>query len=299
MKTRMRRTLWSAAALAALLGSGIAAALVAAEAKRHRRVDVSAAAIAIPGDAAAIARGEYLFKSRACIDCHGVDGAGRRFVDDGGLVLQGPKIGPGAGSVTADYRADDWVRAIRHGVKRNGEPAMMMPSEDYNRLTDADLGALVAYLKQLPDARGGGAVLELPLPMRALYGVGVMKDAAAKIDHALPPSKPVPEGATIEHGAYVASLCQGCHGPNLSGGAIPGAPPAWPAAANLTPGEGSAMRRYADQQAFARMMRSGQRGDGRTIGVMPFEAFAHMNDVDLRGLYVYLQSLPPRAAGGR
>ncbi len=299
MKTWIRRTLWSAAGLAALAGCGIAAATFSGEAKRHRKVEVAAAAVPIGSDAATIARGEYLFKSRGCTDCHGSDAAGRRFINDGGLLLQGPKIGPGAGSVTTHYRAEDWVRAVRHGVKPNGEPALFMPSEDYNRLTDADLGALVAYLRQVPDARGGSAVIELPLPIRVLYGLGLIQDAAAKIDHARAPQAPVPEGATIQHGGYVANLCVGCHGDHLSGGRIPGAPPAWPAAANLTPGEGSVMPRYADVQAFMQMMRSGHRPDGSSIAVMPFEAFGHMSEVDLRGLHVYLRSLAPRVAGGR
>ena len=39
---------------------------------------------------------------------------------------------------------------------------MIMPSEDYNRLTDADLASLVAYVRQLPSVAGDGALLELP-----------------------------------------------------------------------------------------------------------------------------------------
>ena len=50
-------------------------------------------------------------------------------------------IGQGPGSVTAAYRVEDWVRAVRHGVKPDGRPIRIMPSEDYNRMTDADLGA--------------------------------------------------------------------------------------------------------------------------------------------------------------
>lgn len=299
MKKWMRRTLWSAAALAVFAGCGIAAAIVAAEVKRHRTVDVTVAAVPVLADAASVARGEYLYQSRACMDCHGQNAAGRRFVEDGGMVIQGPKIGPGAGSVTAAYRSEDWVRAIRHGLKPGGEPLFAMPSEDYNRLTDADLGALIAYLKQVPDAPGGAAVIQLPLPVRALYGVGLIQDAAAKIDHRRAPQAPVPEGATAEHGGYVANLCLGCHGGQLSGGRIPGAPPAWPAAPNLTPGKESVLPRYAKEQDFVQMMRTGRRPDGSAIAVMPFEAFGRMNDADLRGLYAYLQTLPPRDAGGR
>jgi hypothetical protein len=41
-----------------------------------------------------------------------------------------PNITPGPGNVVARYSADDWVRTLRHGVKLNGRPAIVMPSED-------------------------------------------------------------------------------------------------------------------------------------------------------------------------
>jgi mono/diheme cytochrome c family protein len=299
MKPWLRRTLCGTAAVLALASTGLAGALVAGKAKRQRKVLVTLASLSLPTDAAALARGDYLFKSRGCTDCHGGNGAGRRFVDDGGMVLQGPKIGPGAGSVTSNYKPADWVRAVRHGVKPSGQPLFCMPSEDYNRLTHADLGALVAHIQQLPDVPGGAAVIELPLPVRVMYGAGLMQDAAAKIDHSQPPQTPVPEGVTVEHGGYVANLCMGCHGATLSGGKIPGAPPAWPAAAKLTPGEGSVLPRYADVQGFMQMMRSGRRPDGSAIAVMPFEALAQMNEVDLRAIHAYLLALPAPAAVGR
>jgi mono/diheme cytochrome c family protein len=299
MKPWIRRTLWGSTAVLALASTGLAGALVAANVKRQRSVPVTVASVSIPTDAASLARGGYLFRSRGCTDCHGSQGAGRRFVDDGGMVLQGPKIGPGAGSVATNYRPEDWDRAVRHGIKPSGQPLFGMPSEDYNRMSNADLGALVAHLQQLPDVPGGAAVIELPLPVRVMYGAGLMQDAAAKIDHSLPPQTPVPEGLTVEHGGYVANLCMGCHGATLSGGKVPGAPPAWPAAANLTPGEGSVLPRYANAQVFMQMMRSGRRPDGSAIAVMPFEALAQMNEVDLRALHAYLLALPARAAGGR
>ena len=46
------------------------------------------------------------------------------------------------------------------------------------------------------------------------------------------------------------------------GGRIPGAPPDWPAAPNLTPGEGTALVRYGDADALLRLFRTGQRPDG-------------------------------------
>jgi len=290
--------------LLGLAGTAVAAVVIAAqvgERKALRRIDVSVAPVALRDDAAGLERGRYLFRSRGCADCHGVDGSGRDVVDDGkGLLVHAPNITPAPGSPTVVYGTDDWQRTIRHGVAPGGRPLMIMPSEDYNRLTDADLGALVAYLKQMPPALGGGAVIHLPLPLKALYGVGLIRDAAEKIDHTLPPGEPVPEAITPAHGAYVANACIGCHGKHLAGGRIPGAPPEWPAAANLTPGEGTAMARYANDDAFVAMMRSGKRPDGSAVStVMPFAALGAMNDTDLRALYLHLQGLSPRPAGSR
>lgn len=219
------------------------------------------------------------------------------FVDEAGLRLAGPGIAGGSGSATAAYAPADWVRSIRHGVSPQGRPLMIMPSEDYNRLTDDDLASLVAYVRSLAPVAGQAAVVELPLPARLLYGFGLMGDAASRIDHARPPSTPVPEGVTPAHGEYVASMCIGCHGAGLAGGRIPGAPPDWPPAANLTPGKDGAMVRYPDADSLMRMFRTGRRPDGTPVRVMPFESLREMNETDVRALHLYLESLPARAPG--
>ena len=292
---------WTSGAIAVLGLLAMGAAVVGqqlAERKRMRQISVPVAALAYVSDAPALARGKYLFESRGCVDCHGADGAGRSFVNDGkGTHIAGPNITPAG--VVAKYQPVDWVRTIRHGVKPDGRPAMVMPSEDYNRFTDVDLAALVAHVRSLAPVKGGGkAVVELPLPAWVMYGFDVIPDAAQRINHVLPPAQPVPQGVTVAHGAYVANMCLGCHGATLSGGKIPGGPPDWPAAANLTPGEGSAMVRYRNVGAFVSMMRSGKRPDGSAIQVMPFGSISKMDDVDLPALYAYLQTLAPHPAGG-
>ncbi|MEO7851918.1 MAG: cytochrome c [Rubrivivax sp.] len=299
MKTWLRRSLWSVGTLVAVGAATIAAGLFMAERKMQRNVVVDVRALPLPTDAVAIERGRYLFASRGCAECHGANGGGRTFIDEDGLRVAGAHISPGPGSVTAGYAAADWVRTIRHGVKPDGRPVMIMPSEDYNRFTDADVGALVAYVQQMPAVEGGAAVVQLPPPVRLMYAFGLVQDAAEKIDHRLPAQQPVAEGPGVEHGRYVANMCLGCHGDGLSGGKIPGTPPSWPAAANLTPGEGSVMPAYADEQAFVRLMRSGKRADGSAVTVMPFESLAQMSDVDLRALHAFLLTVPPRPAGGR
>ncbi|MBX3607074.1 MAG: c-type cytochrome [Piscinibacter sp.] len=301
MRTWIIRIVFALVALLACAALGAVALASYGERKARRHVELTVAAVAIPTEATAIERGRYLFRSRGCADCHGIDGTGHDVVNDGkGLHVRAPAITPHPDNAVARYADVDWVRTIRHGVAPGGRPLLIMPSEDYNRFTDADVGALIAYLRQLPPLPGAGALIELPLPVRALYGAGVIRDAAAKIDHSRPPSVPVPEAVTPEHGAYVANTCIGCHGAGLAGGRIPGAPPDWPAAANLTPGSGSAMTTYADVQAFVSMMRSGRRPDGSAVSpVMPFAALKEMNDTDLQALYLHLKRLPPRDGGTR
>ncbi len=291
---------WSAAVIGGVVVVAAAAGAVGwqmGEHKMARRVDIAVAAVPYASDAQSLARGKYLFESRGCAECHGAKGEGRTFVESKGMHLAGPDI-TSAGA-PAKYQPMDWVRTIRHGVKPNGTPVMIMPSEDYNRFTDQDVAAVVAYARSLPPQGGRAAVIDLPPPVRILYGFGAIRDAAAKIDHQLPPAQPVAVGVNAQHGAYVANMCIGCHGEHLSGGKIAGGPPDWPPAANLTPGQGSAMARYPDAAAFQAMFRSGKRSDGTAIQVMPFESLAKMSDVDTQALYTYLKTVPARPEGGR
>jgi mono/diheme cytochrome c family protein len=298
--TLLRYGFFTLAGLTVVAVATLGYALVHADHKSRRQVAVKISAVTVPDDAAALVRGRYLFLSRGCIDCHGSAGGGKVVIDDGkGLRVRGPNIAQGSPTI-AHYRAEDWVRAIRHGVKPDGRPALIMPSEDYNRLSDEDTGALIAHLQGLPPTDGGPAEVQLSLPFKALYGLGLIQDAAEKIDHSLPPSPPMASTVSIANGAYVASMCIGCHGPGFSGGKIPGTPPDWPAAANLTPGPDSAMPRYRNAEQFALMMRSGQRPDGSTISaVMPFTALKELDDTDLHAMYAYLQTLPARPGGQR
>ena len=270
------------------------------ERKMQRTIKVAVAPLIVSASSARLEQGRYLYATRGCADCHGANGAGKELMRSGAMVVDSPNITSGANSATSAYVGADWVRTLRHGVKPSGRPVMIMPSEDYNRLTDNDVAAIIAYVLQLPPAPGKRAVVQLPVAVKVLYAFGHVKDAAEMIDHSLPPQLPVEAAISVTHGAYVANSCIGCHGANMSGGKIPGAPPEWPAPANLTPGSGSVMAQYREPEAFMAMLRSGKRPDGSAISnVMPFGSLKEMNEVDMRALHRYLQTLPPRAAGGR
>jgi mono/diheme cytochrome c family protein len=64
-------------------------------------------------------------------------------------------------------------------------------------------------------------------------------------------------------------------------------------APNLT----TAVRQYSDAQ-LAVMIRRGLRPDGRSVMVMPAEAYIGMNDEDLGRIIAFLRSLPPSAGPG-
>ena len=158
----MRKWIARSAVALTVLASGAGAAFMvladAGDRKLARHVEVAVTAVPFRSDAASVERGGYLFRSRGCGDCHGADGAGRVVIDDGkGMLVRSPDITPAANGVVANYTPADWVRTIRHGVKPDGRPVMIMPSEEYNRLVDADVAAIVAYVRQLPPSTGAKA----------------------------------------------------------------------------------------------------------------------------------------------
>jgi mono/diheme cytochrome c family protein len=101
------------------------------------------------------------------------------------------------------------------------------------------------------------------------------------------------------YGQYLAATsgCISCHGPGLSGGSIPGTPPDWPPASNITPSGWISSWSEAD---FFRALREGKRPGGAPISaVMPWRNSAQMTDDELRALLVYLRSAPAKPYGGR
>jgi mono/diheme cytochrome c family protein len=281
---------WAAALVAALCVSTLVLATGAAAAwwRAERRPAVEVRPFAERHDAQAVLHGERVYRSRSCGRCHGDNAQGALFSDEGGFRLQGPALTGSPGSATEGYRSEDWARAVRHGLKRDGRAMLVMPSQDYNRLHDEDLASLVAFVTQLPAAANPlPARVELPWWLWLYYGFGGVKDAAAEIDHALPVQAPVERAPSAAHGRYLSAMCEPCHGRALQGGAIAGAPGEWPHAPPLR-GPATAMGAYADFARFAAMMRTATRADGSSLAAMPAESYIAFEDVDLRALHAFL-----------
>jgi mono/diheme cytochrome c family protein len=284
-----------------VLGGVLIFGVLAADRKASRHVALNIPPVALYDDAAHLERGSHLYASRRCAECHGAEGAGGECIKDpSGLRVVAPNLTRGGQSAVRTYAAEDWVRTIRHGVAPDGRPLLIMPSEDYARLGDEDMASLVSFLQRLPSRNGPARAIDMPLIMRALYGLDVIEDAAQKINHTLPPPVPPPRAPDVTYGAYVAQTCVGCHGPGFSGGHVPSGAPSWPPAANLTPGEGSVMGCYTNLVDFRSMLRTGMRPNGTEIHpAMPFASLKQLDDLEVEALHAFLQTLTPRAHGQR
>jgi hypothetical protein len=135
--------------------------------------------------------------------------------------------------------------------------------------------------------------MRLPLPVKAPYAIGVLRDASEKIDHSLPPAQPVPQGVTAAHGAYVANGCIGCHGPKLAGGKIAGGVTRGAARRQAHTRSRQRPRAVCDGRAVDgdAEERPASRRQQREQG-QPFGSLKEMNEVNVRALYLHLRSLP-------
>lgn len=252
---------------------------------------------AIPRDSAAVARGAHLATIATCTLCHGSDLGGGVYSSSAMLgTIAGPNLTRGRGGIGSDHTTADWVRAIRHGVRRDSTSLVVMPSEVYVRLSEPDLAAIIAYLDQLPPVdRVVPRTAFGPLG-RALLAAGKLNILVADKTPALPLTSGTAPGATPEYGRYLADVagCHGCHGFGLSGGRVAG-PSSFPPAANLTPAGTIATWTEGD---FTRALRDGRRPDGSTIDqFMPWRAYSQMTDDELLALWRYLRSVPPKPFG--
>lgn len=266
----------------------------------NQRMQVAGEELAIPTSPEAIARGLELANTYGCLECHGSDGGGKHFLDAMPVLdIRTPNLT--RGGRTARWSGRDWARSVRHGVRPDGSMVLFMPATDFRMVDAADLGAIVAYMKSLPPVtRDAGRTRPGPVG-RLLYVLGELPLVPAeRVDHAATVPTAPPRGPTAEYGRYLANGCTGCHGEHLSGGPIPGVPPEWPPAANITPDRATG-RGGSTEADFIATMTHGTRRSGGTIdpGHMPWRQFARFSPDDLHAIYLYLETVPPRAHGGR
>ena len=246
--------------------------------------------IPIPTDAASIARGGHLVEAVAvCTICHG-DNLGGKLAFEDAFLGRGytANLTGGRGGVGRYYSNADWVRSIRYGVRPDGRGIIFMPSDYFNQISDADLGAMIAYLQSLPPVDNDRTAVEINFTARLMIDLGIFGDVvrAARIDFRA--RRPPP---TADPGAYLVAVggCTFCHGPQLTGGQGP--EPGAPGGPDLTSGGPLSRWSLAD---FVATMRLGLNPEGHPIQpkYMPWLGYRNMTDDELRSIWQYLQSLP-------
>ncbi len=293
MKRVLKFLAYALGVIVAVLLVAIGSVYALSNRRLHKSYQIAVKPVVIPTDAPAIEQGNHIAHTRGCTVCHGADFGGAKVIDDPAIGLMcGPNLTGGQGSITRTFDNDDWVRAIRHGIAKDGHPLVLMPSIEFSHFSDDDLGALIAYLKTIPVVNRDRVPLTVGPVGRALILAGQIQLAAEHIDHAgLVPPVIIP-GVTVNYGHYLAAGCVGCHGEQLVGGKIPGGPPDWPHSRNLTPAGDLVKWTEAD---FSNTLKSGVRPDGLKLSpVMPI-AFGQMNDIEIKALWAYLKSIPPVA----
>jgi len=277
----------------------VAGAYVASSGTVGKRFTITDSPPPIPTDSASVAHGKHFARAiTKCVACHGDDLGGELMIDKmpmGRVAAVNLTKGKGGrGSFLTDAQI---VTAIRHGVGGDGRPLFIMPSAMYHALSDDDVAAIVAYVRNVAPVNREEPVSKLGPLGRVLLAAGKLNgiQEAFEIDHTANRRAGPTEGPTAEYGAYLVTIggCKLCHGPTLSGGTMNGPPSPVPAA-NITP-EG--LKAY-DEASFFRALREGKRPSGTPINpAMPWKLTREMNDVEIRAVWKYLQTVPPKPFG--
>jgi mono/diheme cytochrome c family protein len=261
-----------------------------------RAPDVS---ITIPTDAASIERGHHLATVIAdCTGCHGGNLAGTVVIDDPALgrIVAG-NLTQGKNGLGASFSDADFIHAIRYGIKTDGHSVLLMPATDFQHLSDTDLADVIAYVKSLPPADSSLPATALGPLGRVLLVAGQLPLVIApQIDQSKAGGPSVTPAVSAEYGKYVVSFaCAGCHGEGLSGGQVPGTPPSYPKATNLTPSGEVGAWTEAD---FQKAIRTGVMPNGEKLNkFMPYEKLANLTDDEVQALWLYVHSVPARPDG--
>jgi len=218
----------------------------------------------------AIHRGARLVRLAGCTGCHGAYLRGRR------LHLPIWIRASNLRALTPRYSDEDFDRAIRRGLRPDASSLWVMPSEAYLYVRDADIAAILGYLRALRPEGTPTAPPQFGKDARDKIAGAKLQPAADLAETQMPA---MDLGAHYSGGRYIAMFsCGACHGTELNGSADGHVP-------NL-----NVVRRYTRSQFFI-LMRRGWSGDGRRLTVMaPLaqQRFHILMDWEIEPLYGYL-----------
>lgn len=245
----------------------------------------------------AVKNGERLLSSRlACAGCHGANLGGSVVID---VPVVGywaaPNLTSGQGSVTKTFTAHDWDLAVRHGIRHTGKTSTM-PAGEFVDLADHDLSDVVAYIQSRPPVDHVVPPSRIGPVFAVLMATNPKLMLAFNIDHQKPHrAEPPAHEVSVELGRYIAQNCSGCHNEKFSGGKLEG-DPNMPIVANITP-DSTGIGGWTEAD-FMNAIRNGKRPDSTVIAPqMPWLTYRHMDDVEIKSLWAFLQTLPATPKG--
>jgi mono/diheme cytochrome c family protein len=172
-------------------------------------------------------RGLYISKAAGCIGCHTESQpdapayAGGRALKTAFGTFYGPNITPHPEAGIGRWTEAQFVRAIRHGERRDGSsyfPAF--PYTSFTGMTDQDVSDLWAYLKSVPPNSRASRPHELGFP----YGWRPLARVWKWIFFTPGPLTPEPALSEVQNrGRYVVRAlghCSECHTPRNALGAM-------------------------------------------------------------------------------
>ena len=281
--------------LGSLLGLVLLAGVVLyliGDARLNKVYDFPPSNIKIPEDAASLEYGQHRVEI-LCQGCHGEDLSGiENWFNAGPLgTIDSANLTAGEGGAGRDFTTGDFVRAIRHGIGRDGKPIFMTAVPSTAHLSDEDLGAIIAYLKTVPpvDHKLQGERFT-PLA-KILLAAGLLdKLPVEAVSHEVHVTAPE-RGATAEYGKYLVDTndCRICHGPDLNGAPFPD-PTVTKISPNLTPG--GELAAWSEEDFFT-AIRIGVTPSGHKLDpeFMPWPSYSKFYDEELKAIWLYLQSL--------
>ena len=240
--------------------------------------------VAVPTDSASIAHGERLARLR-CFGCHADSLYGQVFFDERFVARISAANVPAKLLTVTDA---EFAGFLRTGVRKDGTSPFIMPPPGFYHISDADLGALIAYLRTIP--RGGDSLPPNSYRLLGRLGValGEFKTAVADYDTTVARIGDDPAWATTRHGEYLARMiCTECHGPLLVGFPAAGGQPGTPSL--------SGALGYSFEE-FVALLRTGTPRDATTqlslMAEVAKNSLKYLTDAEIAEIYSYLKALP-------
>ena len=265
------------------------------------------------GNKEQIAKGQYIFALAGGCACHTVPkgtphAGGRAFPIPFGTVYS-TNISQDKETGLGDWTDQQIRDAMTKGIRRDGSRILpVMPYEKYSGMAQADLRALIAYLRTIKAVKKATPELKTWAPFARSLGTPIFLKIFGRFSDA--PSEAPQNG--VARGRYLVdhvSLCGDCHTPRNSigvpkqshylAGASEKVGPLGEAVANITPDKETGIGEWK-REDVVELLHSGTKPDLDNVQGLMYEViqgisygYKDMTKQDALAIADYLKSTPP------